>query len=56
MIAAVHHGGQLPVWGEVLLAAAEWGCPPWEVAGGGSPALWFFRWRVLADQRAQARQ
>jgi hypothetical protein len=41
------------VWLGVLLAAEAWGCPPWEVAEGGSRLVWFLRWRELAAQRAK---
>jgi hypothetical protein len=38
----------------VLLACerAGWGCPPWEVAQGKSPAWWFERWQLLSRYRA----
>jgi len=39
----------------VLLAAADWSVPPWEIAGG-KKLLWLFRWRELKTQIAKARQ
>lgn len=35
-------GGALPFRSAVMLAAKEWGVPPWEVMRG--PAHWFMRW------------
>jgi hypothetical protein len=51
----------LPLWGEVLIAAAEWGCPPWIVIGQEHPSpaersRWFWRWRAFAEQREKKRQ
>lgn len=47
------------MWGVVLEAAAEWGCPPWVVTGEElTPARrvrWFFRWAELRKQRGMAR-
>jgi hypothetical protein len=33
----------------VLLAAEEWGVPPWEIAGGAK-YLWFTRWNFFRGQ------
>jgi len=37
----------------VLFAAAEWGCPPWEIAGG-SKTEWLLRWQFLKEQQGKA--
>jgi hypothetical protein len=36
----------------VLIAAEEWGCPPWEIAGGDK-LKWYFRWQEYAKHRAK---
>lgn len=54
MIAAIHHGGAPPLWVVVLMAAREWGCPPWEIAEGGSRLLWFNRWSYWTGQLHKA--
>lgn len=41
------------MWGSVLVAAAEWGTPPWLIAGG-SPVVWFFRWVEYSNAREKA--
>lgn len=35
----------------ILDAAAEWGTPPWVIAGGGSPLKWFIRYRAYREAR-----
>jgi len=40
----------------VLLAAHEWGCPPWEITGSGSRLVWFQRWAAYAEQRSLKQQ
>ena len=49
---AVHHGGAGPLWLDVLVAADEWGTPPWEIAGG-SRLLWWLRWQAWKTQAAK---
>lgn len=57
MIVAVHEGGAGPLWLNVLVAAQEWGVPPWEIVGGmqaeGERLRWFWRWQKYAEQRAK---
>jgi hypothetical protein len=36
-----------------LDAAADWKVPPWELAGG-SPLLWYLRFRAYRNERAEA--
>jgi hypothetical protein len=39
----------------VLIAASEWGTPPWEIAGG-SRLTWYLRWnewKKLEHKRMQ---
>lgn len=54
VIAAIHHGGKAPWWVAVLIAAKEWGMPPWEVAQTGSRLLWFNRWAFWVGQLGKA--
>jgi len=35
------------------MASEEWGCPPWEIAGG-SKLHWFYRWIAYAERRNKA--
>jgi len=39
----------------VLVAAQEWGCPPWEIAGGGK-MTWFYRYLEYRMQMQKARE
>jgi hypothetical protein len=36
---------------EELLAAEEWGCPPWVIAE--APSIWMERWIALRIERAR---
>ena len=45
----MQNGGTVPASLAVLLAAEEWGCPPWEIAGG-SKYQWFTRWNFYKSQ------
>lgn len=36
----------------VLAAAKEWGCPPWEIAGGHK-LTWYIRWQEYRKQIAE---
>jgi hypothetical protein len=44
---------------EVLLAAEQWGIPPWEVGSGKSEVgsaerlKWFFYWEYVEAQKAK---
>ena len=40
--------GQPPDWSQELLAAEDWGVPPWVVHNGS--AVWFERWKYQKDQ------
>jgi len=48
-------GGKSPLSLGILAAAAEWGCPPWQIAGG-DPLDWYFKWQFWQEQRAKARE
>lgn len=48
-------GGAPPWWAGVLEAAAEWGTPPWEIAGG-TPLQWLIRRGYWREQLAKARE
>lgn len=50
MIAAVWHGAAGPLWMAVLIAAQEWGSPPWEIAGGNK-LTWLYRWMYWRSQQ-----
>lgn len=39
----------------ILVAAAEWGCPPWLIAGGDA-VEWFFKWQFWKEQQAKAEE
>lgn len=43
----------LPAWYRILDAARVWGCPPWVVAGDDQRALWFRRFSIVEDIRAE---
>ena len=49
---AVFHNGAGPLWLSVLIAAAEWSIPPWEIAGGDK-LTWWFRWVEYGNLRAE---
>jgi len=34
----------------VLIAAEEWGCTPWEIAGGNT-LKWYWRWQEYVKHR-----
>jgi hypothetical protein len=51
----VHHGKGGPWWLAVLVAAESWGCPPWEIAGGGR-LMWWFRWQAYQKHLAKAQE
>jgi len=36
----------------VLIAAAEWGIPPWELAGG-TKLVWWYRWIRYQNLRSE---
>lgn len=55
MISAVRHGGSAPLSLLVLAAAEDWGCPPWEIAGG-DPKTWFYRWTYWKSQVSKKQQ
>jgi len=41
----------------VLLAAHEWGCPPWEITGDQDRRLtWYMRWLAYAEQRTKRQE
>ncbi len=48
----------LPLWVNVIEAAAEWGCKPQAVTGEEDTApsrlKWFLRWQVYASKRSKA--
>jgi len=44
-----------PSWVAPLEAAAEWGTPPWEFAGG-TPVLWYARWEAARNAKMDARE
>lgn len=44
----------LPWWIEVLQQAAEWGTPPWELAGDDNTLLWVLRWRAWKAEIGKA--
>lgn len=48
MFAAQSGTADAPGWVIVLEAAREWGVTPWAITGG-SPILWFERWRALKE-------
>ena len=35
---------EAPIWLGPILAASDWGVPPWEIAGGGTQLQWYMRW------------
>jgi hypothetical protein len=40
----------------VLIAAEEWGTPPWEIAQDGDQVTWFVRWteyRAAINKRSE---
>jgi hypothetical protein len=47
-------GGKPPVWAAVLIAAEDWGMPPWEIAGDGERVKWFLRWAEFKHWRGKA--
>jgi hypothetical protein len=49
-------GGKPPVWASVLIAAEDWGTPPWEIAGDGERIKWFYRWAEFRHWRGKAEQ
>jgi hypothetical protein len=50
-------GGKPPVWAAVLVAAEDWGIPPWEIeAAGGGSVMWFFRWAEYKHWRNKAEE
>lgn len=49
-------GGKPPVWAAVLLAAEDWGMPPWEIAADSDPVTWFYRWAEYKHWRAKAEE
>jgi len=51
------HNGMMCTADLVLLAAKEWGCTPWEIAGG-TKIEWFERWKysIIIDQKANAKK
>jgi len=56
-VEAFHTGdySEMPMWANVLVAAEEWGCPPWEIAGGNK-LQWFFRWTEYQPRREKAKR
>jgi hypothetical protein len=56
LIAAVHHGAAGPRWMNVLIAARDWGCPPWAITGEGDDEhlSWLLRWEFLKSQEVKA--
>lgn len=48
-------GGKPPVWASVLIAAEDWGQPPWIIAGG-DPVTWFYRWAEYKHWRNRAEE
>ena len=48
---AAGHAVDLP-WLEIMQAAQEWGCPPWEVEEG--PAIWMMRRREYIKAQRKA--
>lgn len=36
--------GKPPAWAAIIIAAEDWGLPPWEVSGDGERVKWFYRW------------
>lgn len=42
----------MPLWYLVMEAAKEWHMPPWKLVGG-SPAIWFHRFKVLNQEKAR---
>lgn len=49
-------GGKPPAWAAVLIAAEDWGLPPWEIAGDGEPVKWFYRWAEYKHWRNKAEE
>jgi hypothetical protein len=51
----VFGSGKGPVWLGFLLAAEEWGTPPWEIMPGKPRLWWYTRWslyrRYLAERQ-----
>jgi hypothetical protein len=57
VIVSVQHGGPGPLWMRVLVAASEWGCPPWEIMGDPltwDKLKWLWRWEYWRSQVAKA--
>jgi hypothetical protein len=49
----MRQGKSPPGWVSVLIAAEEWGTPPWKVLRGDK-LTWWVRWLVWRSERARA--
>jgi hypothetical protein len=45
---------ELPWWITILDQAAEWGMPPWRIAGDSDKLIWHFRWVVYKEETGRA--
>lgn len=39
-----------PEWCYIIMAAREFGCPPWEIENGS--AVWYQRWKFMRAQES----